>query len=601
MAKTISTHNGSAAHRDHNIRNKKATRSQSHIDPDREQQNEILHDEPPREAYRRIFGAAIERYNAKQSREDRKIKDYYTQIQKDAKKHPVYEMIVQIGDRNDTGIDAPVERECLKEFYAGWAARNPNLECIGAYIHADETAGTLHMHLDYVPVAHGYRRGMDTQTGLVKALGEMGFEKDQHETAQIQWQRRENDTLEQICISHGIQIQHPMRQARQDGKEKARHYETAAYIEYQKALERCEQDIAVLQEQKELETNQLAEARQRRSEAQDAATALQSELSDLEMRLDAVRPSGAAQPATARRTMTGSVKLSQQDFQALSDEASAARMAVAEADGLRQQVRELSAELAQRPSDGKLLLENQDFQALSDEASAARMAVAEADGLRQQVRELSAELAQRPSDGKLLLENLQLHKTVDRLTQRLSMFVEWATDRLTEIWRHLVEPIHAKHPDIWSFRQAYHRCAMSDQPEDKKWVAAYTDRLTEIWRHLVEPIHAKHPDIWSFRQAYHRCAMSDQPEDKKWVAAYTDTKLEIRRLEGVIGSEEAALDAVLQRVTDVPPDRRDQIVKDSTRKSMAEVIADARESAMERQSSPSWSVPKQSRGQGQIR
>lgn len=507
MAKTISTHNGSAAHRDHNIRNKKATRSQSHIDPDREQQNEILHDEPPREAYQRIFGAAIERYNAKQSREDRKIKDYYTQIQKDAKKHPVYEMIVQIGDRNDTGIDAPVERECLKEFYAGWAARNPNLECIGAYIHADETAGTLHMHLDYVPVAHGYRRGMDTQTGLVKALGEMGFEKDQHETAQIQWQRRENDTLEQICISHGIQIQHPMRQARQDGKEKARHYETAAYIEYQKALERCEQDIAVLQEQKDLETAQLAEARQRRSEAQDAATALQSELSDLEMRLDAVRPSGAAQPATARRTMTGAVKLSQQDFQAL-----------------------------------------------SDEASAARMAVAEADGLRQQVRELSAELAQRPSDGKLLLENLQLHKTVDRLTQRLSMFVEWATDR-----------------------------------------------LTEIWRHLVEPIHAKHPDIWSFRQAYHRCAMSDQPEDKKWVAAYTDTKLEIRRLEGVIGSEEAALDAVLQRVTDVPPDRRDQIVKDSTRKSMAEVIADARKSALERQSSPSWSVPRQSRGQGQIR
>ena len=85
------------------------------------------------------------------------------------------------------------------------------------------------------------------------------------------------------------------------------------------------------------------------------------------------------------------------------------------------------------------------------------------------------------------------------------------------------------------------------------------------------------------------------------MAAYTDTKLEIRRLEGVIGSEEAALDAVLQRVTDVPADRRDQIVKDSTRKSMAEVIADARESALERQSSPSWSVPRQSRGQGQIR
>lgn len=221
MGKTISTHNGSAAHRGHNVRDKWAVENQDHIDPALSGNNLILHDEKPREAYRRIFGAALERFNEKQTRPERRIRDYYSHIEKDAKKHPVYEMIVQVGDRNDTGLDAPAERECLLEFYEGWKDRNPNLECIGAYLHADEKDGTVHMHIDYVPVAHGYKRGMDMQTGLVKALGEMGFQKQGKETAQIQWERRENEALEAICRAHGIEVEHP------DRKEK--HLDTKLY------------------------------------------------------------------------------------------------------------------------------------------------------------------------------------------------------------------------------------------------------------------------------------------------------------------------------------------------------------------------------------
>lgn len=209
MGKTISTHNGSAAHRGHNVRDPWAVDKQPHIDRALSGRNEILHDEKPREAYQRIFGDALRRYNEKQDRPERRIRDYYSHIERDAKKHAVYEMIVQIGDRNDTGLDAPVERACLKEFYAGWKERNPNLECIGAYIHADEKDGTVHMHLDYVPVAHGYKKGMETQTGLVKALSEQGFHKTGKLTAQIQWQHRENQALERICLARGIEIEHP--------------------------------------------------------------------------------------------------------------------------------------------------------------------------------------------------------------------------------------------------------------------------------------------------------------------------------------------------------------------------------------------------------
>jgi hypothetical protein len=206
MGKTITTHNGSVANRAHNIRNPKVTNKQGHIDKSLVAGNEILIDEPPREAYQRIFGQALAEYNAKQDRPERRIRDYYNHIEADQKKHTVYEMIIQVGDKNDTGINAPKERRIIKEFVAGWPKRNPNLVLIGAYIHADEHDGTLHAHLDYIPMAHGYKNGLSVQNGLVRALGEQGIEtvKQSKETAQIRWERAENETLEAILCPSQI-------------------------------------------------------------------------------------------------------------------------------------------------------------------------------------------------------------------------------------------------------------------------------------------------------------------------------------------------------------------------------------------------------------
>lgn len=245
MGKTISTHNGSKANRDHNIRNPKVADKEDHIDKTLSCNNEYLYDEKPQEAYKRIFGKALADYNARQERPERRIKDYYNHIGKNSKKHQVYEMIVQIGDRKDTGLNAPTERECLKEFYQEWKERNPNLECIGAYIHADEVQGTIHMHIDYVPVAHGFKRGMETQTGLVRALKEQGFEKNGKETAQILWERRENQVLEKICLEHGIEVRHP--------NEGRKHEETKEY----KQRKRIEQelDAQIVQKEEKLQNS----------------------------------------------------------------------------------------------------------------------------------------------------------------------------------------------------------------------------------------------------------------------------------------------------------------------------------------------------------
>ena len=52
------------------------------IDGSKSSENIILVDKDIREAYREIFGEALDKYNAKQKRADRKIEDYCDHIKK---------------------------------------------------------------------------------------------------------------------------------------------------------------------------------------------------------------------------------------------------------------------------------------------------------------------------------------------------------------------------------------------------------------------------------------------------------------------------------------------------------------------------------------
>lgn len=202
---TLATHNGSAVRRQHNIRNPKAVSKQGHIHEGGHY--EIWRDEPVKSAYVRLFGQAVNDYNNRQSRDDRKIKDYYTHVKNSKTQHPCYEMIVGVYDKT---LSSETKTEILRKFYEGWDKRNPNLELIGAYLHDDED-GQTHLHLDYIPVACGYKRGMETQAGLAKAFQQQGFLQRGGQTPQMQWQARENWELECICMSYGIEIDHPQK------------------------------------------------------------------------------------------------------------------------------------------------------------------------------------------------------------------------------------------------------------------------------------------------------------------------------------------------------------------------------------------------------
>ena len=214
------------------------------VDPLRTPNNIIFAQQPIAEAYDQLFSESTERYNAKQTRNDRKVHgSYYEHLfgvkpcntvrTAVDKRKSFYEDVVQIGKLEDSGVDTEdfqLVAECLKEYMAGFQERNPNFYVFNAVLHMDEA--TPHLHIDYIPVGH-YKRGQDTQNGIAQALKEMGYGEGKNAIAR--WRAAEVEVLNNICREHGIEPLAP---------EKARGtLEVAEYKEQrQKADELAEQN-----------------------------------------------------------------------------------------------------------------------------------------------------------------------------------------------------------------------------------------------------------------------------------------------------------------------------------------------------------------------
>ena len=56
-----------------------------------------------KDVYHELFDEALERYNAKQTRKDRRIDDYYEKILSGKQEQPFHEIIIQIGNRDAMG------------------------------------------------------------------------------------------------------------------------------------------------------------------------------------------------------------------------------------------------------------------------------------------------------------------------------------------------------------------------------------------------------------------------------------------------------------------------------------------------------------------
>lgn len=189
------------------------------IDPSRTADNIVFVQQELGEAYHQLFDVAVEKYNARQKRKDRKIGDYFehlfnrppgkSYIVNANKQKCFYEHLVYIGTKKDSGIgtpDAEITKECLREYMEGFQERNPNFYVFNAVMHLDES--TPHLHIDYIPVGH-FKNGLEVRNAKNKALEEMNFGKDAK--ANNRWRLAEWDILKNICNAHGIEISEPKK------------------------------------------------------------------------------------------------------------------------------------------------------------------------------------------------------------------------------------------------------------------------------------------------------------------------------------------------------------------------------------------------------
>lgn len=298
----------------HNRRDEATVKWEKHIDMERK--HIVLKDMELEEAYAELFGEAIEEYDAKQKRRDRKIggvREYMEQVRADARgrvnkktrekgKNLAYEVIVGIGSvkpvvdestgrykRDEDGeilmpflVPDDICEEALKAYLDAWEKRNPHLYVYGAYYHADE-GGAPHMHIDFIPWADGYKRGMEVQTSLNKALEQQGcISEGWTRNSSVVWADRERQFLEDIVSQYGYEVVHP------DAGKYREAVPWRMYAEEQEALRQLDEQYAALESMRREEADMEAELSIKKQELESVS----EELSLIEEMRNTVLPDG---------------------------------------------------------------------------------------------------------------------------------------------------------------------------------------------------------------------------------------------------------------------------------------------------------------------
>lgn len=221
-------------------------------DPERSHLNVTYCRENIKTVYHELFDEALERYNAKQTRADRKIENYYEKIRSGKQEKPFHEIILQVGNKDDMSADSDEGRlaaAVLDEYMKAFQERNPNLRVFSAHLHMDEA--TPHLHIDFVPFTTGSKRGLDTRVSLKQALAAQGFKGGTRgDTEWSQWVRSEKEQLSAVMERHGI-----------EWEDKGTHDKHLSVLDYKK--EQRAKEIAALETVKAEKESQV-ESQERR-------------------------------------------------------------------------------------------------------------------------------------------------------------------------------------------------------------------------------------------------------------------------------------------------------------------------------------------------
>ena len=175
--------------------------------PERSHLNKEYINDDIKNVYHELFDEAVERYNSKQTRNDRKVKNYYEKICNGKQEKPFHEIVVQIGNKNDFGIGKQITglaEKALDNYVSTFQKRNPYLRVFSAHMHLDEA--TPHLHIDFVPFTTGSKRGLDTRVSLKQALANQGFVGNgREETEWALWVNSEKESLAESMFKFNIE------------------------------------------------------------------------------------------------------------------------------------------------------------------------------------------------------------------------------------------------------------------------------------------------------------------------------------------------------------------------------------------------------------
>ncbi len=201
------------------------------VDRERSESNKVYVKENIKKVYHTFFDKALEAYNAKQSRADRRIDNYYEKIRTSKQEKLFHELIVQIGNRDDTNcgmVESVYAQSALEEYMMGFQERNPNLRVFNAVMHLDEE--TPHLHIDYVPFSTGNRRGLSTKVSLKGALKAQGFVgTGRFDTEWKRWVESEKQCLAEI-----------MEHYKMEWLQKGTHEKHLSVYDYEKKMRKAE-------------------------------------------------------------------------------------------------------------------------------------------------------------------------------------------------------------------------------------------------------------------------------------------------------------------------------------------------------------------------
>ena len=192
---------------------------------------------PIEQAYHELFDEAQAEYNAKQKRKDRRIENYYEKICNGDQEKPFYEVIFQVGNKDDMGAaseNGALAKEILDKFYHSFLERNPQLHVYSAHLHMDEA--TPHLHIDFIPFTTGSKRGLSTRVSLKQALADQGITGEGRSlTERDLWVQKEKKALAEIMLEHGI-----------EWEQKGEHKEHLSVLEFKR--EKRKDELAELEQ-----------------------------------------------------------------------------------------------------------------------------------------------------------------------------------------------------------------------------------------------------------------------------------------------------------------------------------------------------------------